>query len=168
MVSACGTSMLQEIELASGGCRNPATKIKALRKAINNFDWGAYHFVLLPIGGLNHWGLAIIENFMLPEDYHIDSLKWFLSGELARRSGCSAEFKWSTCVYKTKPQQTNCVDCGIYLLHYMDKMATGIVGLQSKSILGQVETWCQSGFNSPKAERLRTFLRQRIHCDSEA
>ncbi|POM69334.1 Hypothetical protein PHPALM_14387 [Phytophthora palmivora] len=127
VVSACGTTIFQEIELASSGCRNLATKKKALRKAINNFDWGAYRFVLLPIGGLNHWSLAIIENVMLPEEtkvYHIDSLK----------------------------------DCGIYLLHYMDKMATGIVGLQSKSILGQVETWCQSGFNSPKAEHLRTLL----------
>ncbi|GMF22032.1 unnamed protein product [Phytophthora fragariaefolia] len=121
---------------------------------------------------------------MQPEEttvYHIDSLKgthkpeyvfgtleWFLSGELARRAGCSAEFKWSTYFYKTKPQQTNCVDCGVYLLYYMDKMATGIVGLQPKSILGQVETWCKSSFNSLKAERLRTLLQQRIHCDAEA
>ncbi|POM75312.1 Cysteine protease family C48 [Phytophthora palmivora] len=60
------------------------------------------------------------------------------------------------------------VHCGIYLLHYMGIMATGVVGLQSKLILGQVETLCIIGFNSPKAERLRTFLRRMIHCDSEA
>ncbi|GMF22030.1 unnamed protein product [Phytophthora fragariaefolia] len=47
VVSACGTSMFQEIELVSSGCRNPAKKKKALRKAINDFDWGAYRFVLL-------------------------------------------------------------------------------------------------------------------------
>ncbi|POM58752.1 Hypothetical protein PHPALM_36559 [Phytophthora palmivora] len=49
---------------------------------------------------------------------------------------------------KTKPQQTSCLDCGIYVVHYMDNISVVIAKLKPSPIAGNIATWT-CVFNSP-------------------
>eukprot|EP00644_Phytophthora_capsici_P019376 jgi/Phyca11/132488/e_gw1.173.15.1 len=74
-------------------------------------------------------------------------------------------FEASTYAYTTRPQQTNSLDCGIYLLHYIDTISTLVAKTEPPSIENDIEKWTRGGFNATKSEQYRALLHQRIHED---
>ncbi|KAJ8576335.1 hypothetical protein ON010_g2880 [Phytophthora cinnamomi] len=177
IVCPCGSGLFGEIELAYN-MGNPVKKRRGIRAAISAFDWKSYRYVLLPISGGNHWSFVIIENATQQgqaKAYHINSLKgahsteyifvilqWFFAHALTINDTSSPVFEWSTYAYKTKPQQSNCLDCGIYMLFYMDVIASMISRFEPTSITDEIEKWTRGGLNTTKAENFRALLHKKI------
>ncbi|EEY57758.1 cysteine protease family C48, putative [Phytophthora infestans T30-4] len=137
---------------------------------IGDFDWSGYKYVLLPVAFSDHWSVVFIQNGSDAKKiyYHIDSLHnghdkeyifacldwWFAVLHTSRGRFEAARGFSHTC----KPRQTNAVDCGIYMLHYLYKVAQHIKQHKPSSILLQIETLAKGGFNASKANQARTSL----------
>jgi hypothetical protein len=108
-VYTCATILYQQIESARFE-RNPLKKCRLFNELSGMVDWGAYPYVLLPVSGLNHWSLLVVENPMHAEPmkmYHVNSLrgahdpsyafdtvKWFLDKE--REKSALGPCEWSS------------------------------------------------------------------------
>ncbi|EGZ06336.1 hypothetical protein PHYSODRAFT_410593, partial [Phytophthora sojae] len=107
-----------------------------------------------------------------PKVYHINSLrrahssayafdvtKWFLSN---LHEKVFDAFEWKTFVFNTKPQQSNSVDCGLYLLHYMDVISKHVAAAEPQSIEDKLGEWISTDFNATKAASYRSKLHSRV------
>ncbi|EGZ09133.1 hypothetical protein PHYSODRAFT_383548, partial [Phytophthora sojae] len=47
----------------------------------------------------------------------------------------------------TKPQQQNSVDCGIYLLYFIEKISTAIMKDRPHTLRGSMDKFCSDKFN---------------------
>ncbi|KAE9348278.1 hypothetical protein PR003_g6502 [Phytophthora rubi] len=90
--------------------------------------------------------------------YAFDVLNWFLAKTHEKSFESAAAFECRTFVYDTKSQQTNCADCGIYVLHYMDTISKHIATDRPGPIEEKVAEWASGGFNATKAAAYRSHL----------
>ncbi|OWZ12062.1 hypothetical protein PHMEG_00014831 [Phytophthora megakarya] len=127
--------------------------------------------------GLDHWSFIIVENALQPgptalyhinslkgahySDYAFDLLKWFLVQERQRHASELSPFPWEETILTVKPQQSNMVDCGLFVLHYMDKiwLSCGVSALP-RSIKEKLKFWVRGTFNAGAVENFRADLQQ--------
>ncbi|ETK76278.1 hypothetical protein L915_17282 [Phytophthora nicotianae] len=134
-------------------------------------DWSTYKYVLLPINLQEHWSFVEIQNCTDGSKlyYHIDSvqgghdskhifavLDW-ANTVLAARSVTGTAYS-----YETKPRQSNPVDCGIYMLHYVYKIKTHIDNHKPASIMWQIEALTKGGFKVSKISQARNSLQHQL------
>eukprot|EP00644_Phytophthora_capsici_P017390 jgi/Phyca11/125228/e_gw1.57.299.1 len=84
--------------------------------------------------------------------YHVDSMR------KAHNSAYAFDILNCTFVHATKPQKSNCADCGLYVLHYMDAISKRIVAEKPSSIEESIAGWTTGKFNAIKASVYRTQL----------
>ncbi|EGZ23557.1 hypothetical protein PHYSODRAFT_413203, partial [Phytophthora sojae] len=90
--------------------------------------------------------------------YAFDVLQWVLSETHKSQAESSAPFEWSTFVHLTKPQQSNCIDCGVYVLHYMDGISKHIAAEKPGWIEEKIAAWTGGDFGVKKAAVYRAKL----------
>ncbi|KAE9033702.1 hypothetical protein PR002_g8530 [Phytophthora rubi] len=178
-VYTCGSKFYRTIE-AARAAQDPGAKAERLKTLSEMLEWSGYSYLLLPIWANKHWSFITVENAFRDGPtglFHVNSLKgvhnslrvfdtvkWFLFQEQRRLAGDTlCEWRYGT--FNTQPQQSNAVDCGIYLLHYMDIMARKIVELQPqlctrpRTMKDKVAEWSVGKFNTHQAEeRLGSLL----------
>ncbi|EGZ22388.1 hypothetical protein PHYSODRAFT_449045, partial [Phytophthora sojae] len=57
------------------------------------------------------------------------------------------EDNWTFHACPTKPQQQNSVDCGIYLLYFIEKISTAIMKDRPHTLRGSMDKLCSDKFN---------------------
>ncbi|KAE9162829.1 hypothetical protein PF005_g30698 [Phytophthora fragariae] len=116
----CGTDLYRSIEFAW------RSKKSAM---CGEFDWSAYPYVILIVSGVKHYSLLVVENAMQNGPtgmFHVNSLKgahdsayvfnmmrWHLAKERHKYPDLTPLGTYTAGVFDTKPQQSNCVDCGL-------------------------------------------------------
>ncbi|EGZ17812.1 hypothetical protein PHYSODRAFT_500299 [Phytophthora sojae] len=141
--------------------RKSKRRRRLLADLVALFDWSAYQYVLLPVSGRNHYRVLVIENPMHPgptKVYHVNSVKNAHSSAYA----FDVLQWWSTFVHLTKPQQSNCIDCGVYVLHYMDVISKHIAAEKPGSIEVKIAAWTGGDFGVKKAAAYRAKLYRTI------
>jgi len=172
-VCVCESEMYALMETARY-TRLPKKRLRLIHELGEVFDWTSYKYVLLPVSGRNHWSFLVVENPIHADPtkvYHVNSMKsahssayafdvlqWFLGKIHGTQSNLTAEFEWSTFVHYTKPQQTSCSDCGIYVLHYTNLIAKNIPSEKPHSIEDKIAAWTSGSFNASKATAYRSQL----------
>ncbi|KAE9148683.1 hypothetical protein PF001_g7231 [Phytophthora fragariae] len=143
-----------------------------------NFNWAAHQFVLPPISGSDHYSFAVIENPLRPAEticYRIDSLrgfhdsnlifaalKWLLAREYRRLNGECTSTEPRSFAYTTSPRQQNSSDCGVYVLHYMHKIARHVTENKPASLAGKMDALTSGSFNVTKAARSPTAVLEQL------
>jgi hypothetical protein len=94
--------------------------------------------------------------------YVFEVVKWLFNEIPSSQLQSSDSFEWNTFVHYTKPQQSNCMDCGLYVLHYMDLISKRIAEGNPAPIESEVATWTTGGFNVAKV--LAIFHGQSLRC----
>ncbi|EGZ07920.1 hypothetical protein PHYSODRAFT_527734, partial [Phytophthora sojae] len=70
--------------------------------------------------------------------------------------------------YKTSPLQSNSLDCGVYMLHYMHKVARFISEKRPDSVAEKMKSLTSGSFNVTKAGRSRSALLEALQKDKVA
>ncbi|EGZ25944.1 hypothetical protein PHYSODRAFT_413713, partial [Phytophthora sojae] len=118
----------------------------------------AYPYVILIVSGVKHYSILVVENAMRNGPtgmFHVNSLK-----------GAHDCGTYTARVFDTKPQQSNCVDCGLYVLHYMEKIGNAILELQETStatvpsIQEYLAAWTSGSFTARSAANRRNAMYQ--------
>ncbi|EGZ26800.1 hypothetical protein PHYSODRAFT_467362 [Phytophthora sojae] len=158
VVCCCGSELYGLIEIARY-TRNPRLKLRLFEELAEQFDWSTYRYVLLPVSGRNHWSLVIVENFTTAEPtklYHVNSLR------KAHSSAYAFDVLECAFAFDTTPQQSNMVECGIYVLYYMEVISKRVAEEKPASIQQDNASWIASGFNVTKASAYRNELHSRL------
>jgi hypothetical protein len=150
------------------------------------FNWGAFPYLFVPIHCTGHWSLMIIENAAAtqPVYYHLDSLagchypsdildilEWYIAEDLRlyphkKSTIASAGQRDPIKTFlKTKPQQTNTDDCGVYCLWYIQKISSEIREKELFSLQTSI-TKLATGCNVTLATKLRVEIKKMICHDS--
>ncbi|GMF46992.1 unnamed protein product [Phytophthora fragariaefolia] len=148
------------------------------------FDWAAYPYVILIVSGAKHYSLLVVENLMQNGPtgmFHVNSLKgahasayvfnmmrWHFANERHKYPDLTYQGTYAAGVFDTKPQQSNCVDCGLYVLHYIEKIGKDILELQETStttvpsVQEDLATWTSGSFTARSAAKRRNVRYQKI------
>ncbi|KAE8976113.1 hypothetical protein PR001_g25510 [Phytophthora rubi] len=100
--------------------------------------------------------------------YVFNMMRWHLAKERHKYPDLTPLGTYTAGVFDTKPQQSNCVDCGLYVLHYMEKIGKYILELQEistttvPSILEYLATWTSGSFTARSAAKRRNVMYQTI------
>ncbi|EGZ29047.1 hypothetical protein PHYSODRAFT_475297 [Phytophthora sojae] len=136
--------------------KEKAARDERLAGHIGKFDWVSYRFVILPVNGNSHWSFLVVENPLqggVIRLYHVNSV--------TEAHDTANVFSLMQCFHAcpTKPQQQNSVDCGIYLLYFIEKISTAIMKDRPHTLRGSMDKLCSDKFN---VENYRALLHQRI------
>ncbi|KAE9358429.1 hypothetical protein PF008_g2690 [Phytophthora fragariae] len=150
-VYTCGSKFYRTIE-AARAAQVPGAKAERLKTLSEMLEWSGYPAVPRELSQRSTQLLGVF-----------DTVKWFLFQEQSKLAGDTlCEWRYGT--FNTQPQQSNAVDCGIYLLHYLDIMSRKIVELQPhlgtrpRTMKDKVAEWLLGKFNKRQAEEPRGSL----------
>ncbi|KAE8911500.1 hypothetical protein PF005_g2885 [Phytophthora fragariae] len=100
--------------------------------------------------------------------YVFNMMRWHLAKERHKYPDQTPPGTYTASVFDTKPQQSNCVDCGLYVLYYMEKIGKYIMELQETStttvpsIQEYLATWTSGSFTARSAAKRRNAMYQKI------
>ncbi|OWY94804.1 hypothetical protein PHMEG_00035361, partial [Phytophthora megakarya] len=149
----------------------------------------AYPFVVVPIYGSCHRSFVIIENALQPGPtslYHVhsfrccsnlgrisDNIIWYLAHEQKFQAPNIPTPAWNCEGFYTTPLQSNTVDCGVYVLHFIDNISRAVMKLRRamrmpRYISDKMVEWTCGTFNENASYCVRTVLYNRIISDANA
>jgi Ulp1 family protease len=145
----------------------------------STFEWNAYKYLLVPVNMNSHWSLAVIEDpFQEAQGtvfYHIDSvygyhnpqivvevLIKYIANEKKKKKGLQHTMNYRSLHVGTEPQQGNGYDCGLYVLHYMEKIVNYTRNDRCISIYEVVQSICV-GFTPVLCNEFRGSIRSLLH-----
>ncbi|EGZ30245.1 hypothetical protein PHYSODRAFT_376832, partial [Phytophthora sojae] len=109
----------------------------------------------------DHYCFVIIENPLKPAGticYHINSLRGYHNSASVLDALIETSVAPQLLAYKTSPLQSNSLDCGVYMLHYMHKVARFISEKRPDSVAEKMKSLTSGSFNVTKAGRSRSAL----------
>ncbi|EGZ08198.1 hypothetical protein PHYSODRAFT_526474 [Phytophthora sojae] len=88
--------------------------------------------------------------------YHVNSLR------KAHSPAYAFDVLECAFAFDTTPQPSNMVDCGIYVLYYMEVISKRVAEEKPASIQQGIASWVASVFNVTKASAYRNELHSRL------
>ncbi|OWZ05569.1 hypothetical protein PHMEG_00022320 [Phytophthora megakarya] len=157
-----------------------------IQSTSGKLEWGAYPFVVVPIYGSHQWSVVIVENALQAGPtslYHVnrfrachnsgrifENIRSYLAHEQNAKAPNVPPTAWNCEVFYTKALQSNTVDCGLYVFHFIDNISRAIMRAMQmpRCISDKMAEWACGTFNDNASGCLRTIFYNRIISDANA
>jgi len=140
----------------------------------NKLNWEDYKYVQVPVCFDFHWSFVVIENAYeeigLTTFFHVDSIRGFhntralssvlinyISCEKKLKKGIAHSMKYKQVSVSTDPQQRNSFDCGIFVLHYMEKINQQLLEDPTLTLSKRIRELCM-GLKPRRCNTLRSSV----------
>ena len=156
------------------------------------FDWAKYKYIQIPICQDGHWSFIVISNPMESLDfestrldhgrtsyYHVDSIAGyhdtdevvgrihrFMSHELMRKNNFHHSNRYRKVPVPTDPQQKNSIDCGLYVIHYINVINRFLIEHPHEALAKRIRGLC-THLDKSGCNKLRMSISNLIYADSD-